>query len=796
MRKIIAQDPFTRNDPGIPWDQRGQWPASWVAARRLPSPPYVVAYRLAFALPQAATATLHVTADERYELFLDGERVGRGSERGDADHWFYETYELELPAGPHTLVARVWSLGPLAPYAQLSVRHGFLLAAEPPLTEALSTGIAPWEAKRLEGYSWVNPSPAWGTGGNIALSAAQFPWGFERGEGDGWEPVEVVERAVGRLMALEAPPQHLLRPATLPAMLEVPIRVGRVRHVSAPSSEEVSSLPIRAEQALDEPEWQAMLEGRGSVTVPPHTTRRVIIDLEDYYCAYPELVTSGGEGGAVRLHWAESLYEDGRGRHKGDRDAIEGKYFRGVGDVFLPDGGDSRRFDTLWWQAGRYLELLVRTADSPLTVASLRLRETRYPLEMESAIATGDPDLDATIPLMVRAMQMCSHETYMDCPYYEQLMYAGDTRLEALVTYVMTRDDRLPRKALRMFDASRLPSGLTQARYPSRVRQIIAPFALWWVAMVCDYAYWRPDTEYVRELMPGVRATMEAFERWRGSDGLLESPEGWNVTDWVPEWPAGIPPEGEWGRSGLLNWHLALVTRMVADLERALGNPQMAEHFGARAREIADAALRAFWVPSRGLMADDTACQRFSEHTQCLAILSGLLPPAIEEQVGRSLLEARDIARTTIYFSHYLFEACRKLGRVDVLLARLGLWRELVDRGLRTTIEAPEPTRSDCHAWGAHPLYHLFATFLGIRPAGLGFSAVEIAPQPAALRRLEGRLVHPKGDVWVAMEVEEEQIRARVRLPEAVPGVFCWGSRRVPLRPGEETDVVLPRAQG
>ena len=30
---------------------------------------------------------------------------------------------------------------------------------------------------------------------------------------------------------------------------------------------------------------------------------------------------------------------------------------------------------------------------------------------------------------------MCAHETYMDCPYYEQLQYGGDTRLEILATY-------------------------------------------------------------------------------------------------------------------------------------------------------------------------------------------------------------------------------------------------------------------------------------------------------------------------------------------------------------------------
>jgi len=75
---------------------------------------------------------IHVSADERYELFLDGERVGRGPERGDPSHWYYETYQLDLKAGAHVLAARVWSLGPQAPLAQMSVRPGFLLCTEDP----------------------------------------------------------------------------------------------------------------------------------------------------------------------------------------------------------------------------------------------------------------------------------------------------------------------------------------------------------------------------------------------------------------------------------------------------------------------------------------------------------------------------------------------------------------------------------------------------------------------------------------------------------------------------------------
>ncbi len=791
MRILITDMPFPPG-PEAPWAERGRWPCAWIAVPGAGEPPFVAAYRLRFTLDTPATVRAHVTADERYELFLDGERIGRGSERGDADHWFFETYELALAAGAHVLAARVWSLGALAPYAQMRVRHGLLFAPEPPFTDLLATGRAAWEAKLLPGYTFVDPSPAWGTGANLLIDGRAYPWGVECGEGSGWQPAAPTDERAGAPDGLEMPAAHRLCPATLPPMLERELRAGSVRLVAAVPSLETQPIPVRAaDHLVGEPGWADLLAGRGAVSVPPHTARRVIIDLGNYFCAYPEIVTSGGAGATVRLLWAESLYTEPVWWHnrKGDRNAIEGKYFCGVGDTFLPDGGPQRRFTTLWWQAGRYLELAVSTGAAPLTIERLTLRETRYPLEMESAFAASDGRLAQVVPLLVRGVQASAHETYADSPYYEQLMYASDTRLETLVTYVMSRDDRLPRKALRMFDASRLASGLTQARYPTRVRQVIPSFALWWALMVGDYARWRGDRAFVAGLMPGVRATIESFGRLIGPDGLVGAPGGWPYLDWVPTWESGVPPGGATGPSGPLNWLLAHTLVAIAELEAWLGEPELAARNRRRAAELAARLTEVFWDAERDLFADDPAHRSFSEHSQCLALLSGLLDDGQRERVAAGLLADPGLARTTISFTHYLFEAYRLLGRADALLGRMGLWFELAERGFVAPIEMPEPSRSDCHGWGSHPLYHYFATILGVRPEGFGFERVEIAPQPGPLAWVRGRLVHPRGAIAVELRQEGGALRGRVALPPGVGGVFRHGGRTLPLAPGSETEV-------
>jgi hypothetical protein len=815
MRVTIEGDPFAHHDKGKTVWARGTWPARWISCPEAREAPFVVAFRRSFRLPTEAVVRVHVSADERYQLFLDGTLIGRGPERGDADHWFFETYELALRAGRHTLVARVWSVGPgdptapkgttvMAPHAQMSVYPGLLVACDDEFLPLLATGVAEWEARVLPGYAFHPAGLAWGSGARVDVDGAAFAWNYHRGDGGGWGPVVARHGAVtaGRM---EAGPSHVMLPATLPAMLERYVRPGRVRHLAEIPAGVTNVSGVRVEAATDlvgeREAMQARLANRQPLAFGPHARRRAIIDLENYYCAYPVVVTTGGRGAVVRLSWAESLFEtpSAAERRKGDRGAVAGKFFHGVGDVFRPDGGREREFDTLWWSAGRYVELVVETAGEPLEL-NLILRETRYPLEMDGAFECDDERVAETVPILLRGLQTCAHETFVDCPYYEQLMYVGDARLEALMTYAVSRDDRLARKAVATFEWSRaagggMARGLTQSRWPSRVRQVIPPFSLLWVGMVHDHWTWRGDEPFARSMLPGVRAVLEAYLTLRGSDGLVRGPaDGWNFVDWATGWRSGVPPAAEAGASSIVNWHLVLALRWARELEDGLGEPELAARCERVGRETAAAIDATFWNPHRGLYADDPERRSFSEHAQCLAILSGALSAERLRAVGDGLLTAEgDTVRTTIYFTHYLFEALRVLAdaeqawAVDPISAfweRLSLWSELKERGFVTPFEEPEPTRSDCHGWGSHPLFHYLATVLGVRPARPGFTAVDVRPHFGPLKVLRGRVPHPAGEVAVDLRRDDETVRGTVTLPEGVTGTFRWGGRESTLAAG------------
>jgi hypothetical protein len=286
-------------------------------------------------------------------------------------------------------------------------------------------------------------------------------------------------------------------------------------------------------------------------------------------------------------------------------------------------------------------------------------------------------------------------------------------------------------------------------------------------------------------MMPDVRGVMDAFILCLNADGLIEAPLGWNFMDWVPTWQYGIPKDGDHGVSGLINAHLAWILKQAAELESICGEPELAALQRRRANELSTAVEQNFWSEDRGLLADDLNHTAWSEHTQCMAILGDLLPPAKLQRLTSGLLESPDLARCTVYFQHYLFETYRKLGRTDLLIEHMGLWFDLKAQGFKTVIEHPEPSRSDCHAWGAHPLFHYLATLCGIRPTAPGLSHVEIRPQLGPLTWAKGAMPHPQGgEITVDFKRDGNRIIGTIELPPNVTGVFIDGSRKQPLTDG------------
>jgi len=605
------------------------------------------------------------------------------------------------------------------------------------------------------------------------IDGGRYPWGWEKLAFDdsGWPNAEVVSPAVPRGVRWLRSHWQLV-PRMIPplekSLQEAPL-------VRLASGVEASRELLRSGEPL---------------TVPPRTSVTLLLDQTYLTTAYPELVLSGGKGAQVRLTYAEALV-DQKGI-KGHRDRIEGKHIFGYADEFIADGGQTRLFTTLWFRTFRYLELAVETLDQPLTVESFRSLYVGYPFRERARFDGGDPLLGRIWQVGWRTARLCAGETYFDCPYYEQLNYVGDTRIQALISLYVSGDDRMMRKAISLFDDSRLPEGLTQSRYPTYMPQVIPPYSLFWIAMVYDYWKLRDDPEFAARFMPGVRGVIGWFERHLAGNGMLGELPYWNFVDWAAEYDSGVPPGADQGRSAVVNLQFVYALNLAEKLADQFGLPGESGHYRALADRITASVKRECWDGKRGLLAETPEKKQFSQHANVMAVLVDLVPAGESRQVMERVLNEPDLIQCTYYYRFYLVRALVKAGLADRYLDLLGPWQNMLDAGLTTFAEEPDPTRSDCHAWSASPLYEFLATVCGITPAAPGFRRIRIEPQPGRLDKIHCSFPHPAGDVTLDLERQATAgIRGRVTLPDGLEGEFVWRGRPVELHPGSQ-DINLP----
>jgi hypothetical protein len=760
------------------------WPAQWIAHPTAPGGEYgVFHFRKTLELPARPDSfVVHVSADNRYKLYVNGQQVSLGPARGDLHHWFYETVNLapHLKAGKNVLAAVVWNGGEHVPYAQMTYRTAFILQGNSEAEKEANTGPA-WRVTQNEACQPVVFRPSdprlfyqYYVGGALdSLRADAYPWGWQEAafaDGD-WLAPRVLGH--GYPPHLTNPTQWTLVPRRIPPLEDRLQRFAALR---------------RAEGV---PADARFVGGTSPVTVPPRTKAALLLDQGVLTMGYPELVVSGGKGSTVRLTYAEAPFNLAESKRlyrnvKVHRDQTDDADIIGIYDVFMPDGGPQRLFSPLWFRTFRYVKLEVQTAGEPLRVEDLRSRFSAYPFAENARFESDAPELSRIWEASWRTARLCAHETYMDCPYYEQLQYFGDTRIQALVSLYVSGDDRLMRNAISLGDWSRNPEGITMSRYPSELPQYTPLYSVVWALMVKDYWAHRRDDAFVQSFLPGIRTVFAWLARQVDRDGLVPALPYLDFVDSQYPREKIIQASGSKGMA-VHSLFLAHGLDELAPLFAHYGYRDEADGYRQTARKLKEATRRLCYDPGRGLFADTPGKGSFSQHANVLAVLTEAVPPA----EGAALLE-RTLADTSLvpcelYFQFYLFNALGKAGLGDRYVAQLQPWRNMLQNGLSTFSEWEVQPRSDCHAWSASPNYHLLSLVCGITPAGPGFRTVQIQPQLGSLGWVRGTMPHPDGPVHVDFKRGARgQLVGTVTLPPGVTGTLRWNGKALDLKAGTQ----------
>jgi alpha-L-rhamnosidase len=767
-----------------------RWNASWIKVPGEPVNDYEVClFRKVFTLTnKPATYLVHVSGDNRYKLFVNGKLISIGPARSDLYYWNYEMVDLApyFTTGKNVISAIVFNEGALRPASQMSYRTGFILQGNTPAEEEINTGNE-WKCYRDSSYHPLAVELIYsyyvaGPGEMVDMKLHPKNWQQPDFDDTQWQQASRISEGIpkGRFTFNDG---WMLVPSPIPARELVMQRLKAMRKADGVGLP--STFPAE----------------KGPVTIPAHTKATILLDQTYLTNAYPTITFSKGKDAGISMSYAEGMYiiepnnKNWRAQgRKGNRDEIEGKRFVGRKDSIISDGSEGQQFTPLNWRTYRYVQLIVQTKDEPLTIDDLYGMATGYPFQYNARLESDNKELSKILEIGWHTARLCSWETYMDCPYYEQLQYVGDTRIQALVSYYDSGDDRLARNAITLLDHSRIAEGITQSRYPTAIPQQIPPFSLWWIAMLHDYYIYRNDSGFVRDKLQGVQDVLAFFNRYQQADGSLKNAPYWEFTDWAngKDWNAGTAPIGKEGNSAVLDMQLLWAYQLAAELENKLGSKEYAQKYEQLALQLKQTIRSKYWIAEKEIFADRPEKDVFSQHANALAILTGVSEGDEAVTLGHKLLTDTSMVQASIYFKYYVHQALIKAGMGNDYVNWLGIWRDNIKMGMTTWAEMSDisASRSDCHAWGSSPNIELYRTVLGIESDAPGFSKVKIEPHLGTITHIGGQIPHPNGNINVKYDQQGNKWKVDIILPEGTPGRLLWKGKEYPLRPGKNNLVI------
>ncbi len=753
-------------------------------------------FRRRFSVEQAGDLWVRVSADSRYRLYVNGVFVAAGPEKGDRYRTYYDRISIGeyLHTGENFLCAEVihypndytgavdFHSGPIS--LVNGSRAAFWLECE--ALPLLNTD-ARWECLRNTARCFVEAHQSRYVGDMECIDGAAIPTGWLCGTDQAlWQPCrEIAPASSCRLGGVLY--EWQLCPRDIPLLYRRHIRAkGCSKHGGC-----VDLSPV--------------LQGE-TVVVPPHSSAFIDIDMGTFADAYVALsLYSAQAGGSVRLRYAECYYfsvmPDGsaqklvRDDASGDICGEEDLYLMGVGEQeYAPF--DMRVF--------RYLRVMINTADTPIEWRGVSFHMVGYPLEITGGCRADSSVTQQLYDISLATLERCMLDTYIDCPYYEQMQYTLDTMIEALLTYQVSTDDRLVRKALLDFHSSLRPDGMIAGNAPALFDQVIPIFSIFFLDILYYHYRYHGDRDLIHRYLPTVMQILGYFERHIDpDDGLLTDTGYWLFVDWVDEWrenhgsPVSDPTEKLYLYSAMLAYAMG---RMVVFC-REDGLPDLAARYERMQKSLIESVNRASWDEDAGYYKTHPTETAFSQHAQIWAVLGECITGEQAQQLMRRCMTDKQLLPCSYSMSFYLFRAMEQVGAYDEFPEKWAPWLDLLPYHLSTWPEDTVSQRSDCHGWSAVPLYELVSMVIGLQPASPGGDTLCLRPHDVCLGSLSvtvplgGQKIHVRRQV----DVEEcgHRVTVQMTMERAVPVLICLpGQEEYQLYEREFTVQYYTKPQG
>jgi alpha-L-rhamnosidase len=726
-----------------------------------------------------------VTADSYYVLWFNGILVCRGPARGDLRHYFYDEVDLRphLRIGKNILRVLVLDYSPVAcfpghlgaPAAVITYRGGFAFDGEIVDSQDQKKIITDgsWTVFRSEARQFVEPELLFGG----------FVGYFERFNATLWDKEWKQERSC------ESCKPSLLYPAK---------RIDQYRDEAAPYELRKGIVP-----ALKEGEPKVFIdgfhEGGGELSeaernwivgvselvLAPGECRSITLDAGELFTAYPSILLRG-KGASVRLIYGEALrlskktsssfslrpqsrIEDGSLQTEATEDVWSfdrrGKCV-GYSDL-IECSKEKVEFEPLRWRTFRYVRFDIKAGNYEVVLKSPTFKQCENAAAVVAEFGCSSSWIEEVWERSVRTVRCCTHETFEDCPYYEQLQYVGDSEIISKLHLYLTGDSALSRQALFHFDWSRVPEGITASRYPCRLPQIIPSWSLHWIGMTRDYLLYTGDSETVESLLPGINQVLQWFRARSDQAGLPAKLPYWNFVDWTPGWQRGQPPGWNSGPTCVIGCQFVQALKDAAQICRWLNKEDQASVLELESLKIADSLNEKFWNPHLGVYTDEP--DKSGEGgllTNVWAVCSGVALPKQFPSL-KAVLERWAPSNISFFGMYWLFKARRIMG-IKTVENHLYPWKEMIPTGLSTWPEDTTFGRSLCHGWSAHPIVECVEGIFGLTVTKPGWAEIKVSPNIGSLKSSNLTIPTPRGLLTMNYYQVDDGFRLCIQCPDTI----------------------------
>jgi len=772
-----------------PFPKSRSWKARWIwhGAASSRSNEFVL-FRKEFTTNSEIELLLHITAETRYRVWIDGERLGDGPPQCVPAFKIFDTHSLSLSPGAHCLAILV-----NGPYSLDELRGGLLAELESIAGECLLASDETWMSCRPKAWrsdtfrfrmnvtaphqEWFDARqlpPEWNQTG-VPLSDDWHPAGLVHSSRHGVAPPAMVE-----------PWLHLV-PRCIPLLVEDSLRPKRITAVdecldlsNRMRSEDLSiglSQAGRPLQSARVENAESLISGEGPTTLACSAitgSQRfdgrhdpcLILDFDRVENAYVTLDVEGDAGAVLEIGYAERL-TDGHFNI-----AIEGQF---ADRIVLQAGRQS--FMPLNWRAFRFVRLRLRNSSSPVLLHHVTATTIGYPFEALGAFSSEDDVLNQAFAISQRTIALCSHDSIVDTPWRENAQWLGDVSAVTLGgLYACFGEVALTGKFLRQAAVKVTHYGVLSNLSNSTIHfqtNNIPDYSLWWVMALWEFYEYSGDGRYIDALYPKACGIIQCHAERLNARGLIENMPFWTFVDW-----ANVDKRGE---SAAYN---AIFAGALQAFEQMAKYKADAYHLKA-ATSMLD-AMRThfqdrFWDKEQGVlvdaMIDGQPSEFISEHANFAAILWGLVDSATADTIIARFFETEPRQPATEaepFFTSVVLRALAKRDRRDLGLQIIReRWGErMIARGATSTWEEWGMNgtwrkgedkfypvyRSLSHAWSAFPAEFLTKYMIGLEIIEPGCQAIRLDPF-TSWKDYTVTYPTPLGIIEVAVKNDSVQVR-------------------------------------